>query len=63
MLAWAAARIEPAHPFPWIFVMGNAAAHRDSADLHVAVIDVPAVAAFWIAAAGEGGHALLKRED
>jgi hypothetical protein len=27
----------------------------------IAVIDVPAVVALWIAAAGELGHALLKR--
>ena len=34
---------------------------RDRADVHVTVIDVPAVRAFGISAAGEGGHAPLKR--
>jgi hypothetical protein len=29
--------------------------------VNVAEIDVPAVLAFWILAAGEGGHGLLKR--
>jgi hypothetical protein len=29
--------------------------------MHVPVIDVPAVLAFGISAAGEGGHAPLKR--
>jgi len=39
----------------------NADADCYRADVHVAIIDVPAVLAFEIAAAGEGGHALLKR--
>jgi hypothetical protein len=39
-----------------------AGALRDRAGVHVAVVDVPAVLALGIAAAGEGGHALLKRE-
>jgi hypothetical protein len=33
----------------------------DCADVNIAEIDVPAVLAFGIAAAGEGGHPLLKR--
>ena len=33
----------------------------DRANVNVAEIDVPAVLAFWISTAGEGGHGLLKR--
>jgi hypothetical protein len=35
----------------------------DRAGVHVAVIDVPAVLALGISAAGEGLHALLKRRS
>jgi hypothetical protein len=38
-----------------------AGATRDRADVYIAEIDVPAVLAFGIPAAGEFGHALLKR--
>ena len=40
---------------------GNDRETRDRADAHVAEIDVPAVLAFWISTAGEGGHGPLKR--
>jgi hypothetical protein len=36
--------------------MRTADADRDRADVHVAVIDVPAALAFGVAAAGELGH-------
>jgi hypothetical protein len=39
-------------------MMRNAGADRDRADLDVSVIDVPAVLALGIVAAGEFGHAL-----
>jgi hypothetical protein len=55
------ARVEATRPAPRILVMRNAGAERDRAHVHVAIIDVPAVLAFGIAAAGEGGHTLLKR--
>jgi hypothetical protein len=35
----------------------NADADRYRADVHVAVIDVPAIGTLGVAAAGEGGHA------
>jgi hypothetical protein len=44
-----------------IFVDRTAGASRNRAHAHVAVIDVPAVAAFGIASAGEIGHELFKR--
>jgi hypothetical protein len=54
-------RIEAATPTPLILVDGHAGSDTDRADLHVAEIDVPAFfAGFRTAAAGEGGHALLK---
>jgi hypothetical protein len=55
------ARIKAAGPAPRIFVMWNPGSERNRADVNIAVIDVPAVVAFGIATAGEGGHALLKR--
>jgi hypothetical protein len=62
MFAGMAARIEATIPAPRIGVMRNAGAHRDRAGLHVPVIDVPAfLAGMGRSAAGEGGHALLKR--
>jgi hypothetical protein len=36
---------------------------RDRAHVHVAIVDVPTVVAFGIAAAGECGHAVLKRSN
>jgi hypothetical protein len=38
-----------------------ASAGRDGPDVHVTKVDVPAVLAFGVASAGEGGHGLLKR--
>jgi hypothetical protein len=35
--------------------------NRDRADLNVTEIDVPAIGAFGVSAAGEFGQALLKR--
>jgi hypothetical protein len=56
------AGIEAARPTLRILVPGNAGADRDRADMHIAVIDVPAfLVDFGIAAAREFGHALLKR--
>jgi hypothetical protein len=56
------AGIEAARPSPRIFIMRNAGSDRDRADLLVAVIDVPAfLAGVGRSAAGEGGHAPLKR--
>jgi len=37
-------------------------APRDRAGVNVAVVDVPAVWAFRVSAAGEGGHAASKRD-
>jgi hypothetical protein len=54
MAAWR----ETAIPTP---LVDNAGADRDRAAMDVAVIDVPAVLAFGISAAGESGHVLLKR--
>jgi hypothetical protein len=46
-----------------ICIMRNADADRDRADLNVAIVDVPAfLAGMGRSAAGEGGHALLKRD-
>jgi hypothetical protein len=42
-------------------VARDAGALRDRADVDVAEVDVPTVLALRIAAAGEGGHAPLKR--
>ena len=56
MLAWIQARIEAALPFPLVDVVRAARAARDRADVDVAAIDVPAVLAFRISAAGEHGH-------
>jgi hypothetical protein len=50
------ARIEAATPLPLIDVDRAAGAARDRADMHVAVIDVPAAGAFGISAAGKGGY-------
>jgi hypothetical protein len=55
-LSWPAAGIEAATPFPRIFIMRAADANRDRSYVDIAVIDVPAVQAFGISAAGDGGH-------
>src|SRR6266481_3458325 len=55
------AGIEPASPFPRVSVKRVADASCDRADTHVTVIDVPAIWPFGVPAAGEGGHAALKR--
>jgi hypothetical protein len=61
-LAWSTARIEAAAPFPGVLIMRVAGADCDRADVHVTVVDVPAfLEDFRIAAAGERGHAPLKR--
>ena len=54
-------RIEAAQPLLSFLVVGLANTARDRANVNVAEIDVPAVLAFGIPAAGEGGHGLLKR--
>jgi hypothetical protein len=56
------ARIKSAIPFPWIGAERIAYAPRNRPGVNVAVIDVPAVGALGVAAAGEGGHAALKRD-
>jgi hypothetical protein len=59
-----AARIKPAAPAPRIGVDRIARAERDRADPHVAEIDQPRfLTGIRAAAAGEGGHALLKRGE
>jgi hypothetical protein len=50
------ARIETAAPFPLLDVDRAARSASDRADMGVTVVDVPAVRALGIAAAGEGGH-------
>ena len=57
-----AARIEATNPAPRIFVMRDAGADRNRAGLYVAIVDVPAfLAGIRGSAAGESGHAPLKR--
>ncbi len=51
---------EAAGRSPPIFVMRNAGADRDRADADITVVDVPAVRAFGVAAAGEGRYADIK---
>jgi hypothetical protein len=54
--------IETAMPLPRIFIMRVAAADRDRADAHVTIVDVPAfLRGSGRSAAGEFGHAALKR--
>src|SRR6266581_28220 len=61
-IAWMATWIETAVPFPRILIMRVAGADRDRAGVHIAVVDVPAfLAGFSQSAAGELGHAALKR--
>jgi hypothetical protein len=62
IVARIAARIEAAAPFPRLSVVRVARALRDRANVHIAIIDEPAfLADVRIEAAGEGGHAPLKR--
>jgi hypothetical protein len=56
IFAWRRARVEAADPAPRVLMMRDAGADSDRADADVSVIDVPAVLAFGIAAAGELGH-------
>jgi hypothetical protein len=58
------ARVEAARPSPRIFVEANASANLDRADMHITEIDVPAfLAGVSRSAAGEFGHAPLKRDS
>jgi hypothetical protein len=51
-------------PSPWVLMVRNAGADLDRAGVDVAPIDVPAfLRRIGIAAAGEGGHAALKRSQ
>jgi hypothetical protein len=52
----------PTGPFPLVDIGRAAHAPRNRANVDVAIEDVPAVFAFGISAAGEGGHGLLKRQ-
>src|SRR5712664_907758 len=62
MFARMRTRIEAATPFPWVGVVRIADAPRDRPDADIAVVDVPAfLAGIGRPAAGEGGHAALKR--
>ena len=64
MLSWMTAGVEAASPFPWVCVKRVADASCDRADAHVPVIDVPAFfAGIGRSAAGESGHAPLKRRQ
>ena len=53
-------RIEAAHPFPLIGVVRIADPHGDGPGLHVAAINLPAIAAVVGAAAGKGGHSSIE---
>jgi hypothetical protein len=54
--------IEAAGPAPLVLVVRNAAPDGDRVDVHVTVTDVPArFASVSRSAAGEGGHAPMKR--
>ncbi len=57
------ARIEAAAPLPLRGGVGIADAPRDGADMNVTEIDMPAVLAFGITAAGEGGHGAIEARD
>jgi hypothetical protein len=52
--------VEAATPFPLVDVNRAAGAARNRSDMHIAVIDVPAILAFGITAAGEGGHGFIE---
>jgi hypothetical protein len=56
MFTRARSRIKTARPLPRIFVTRTADAARDRAGEDIAIINAPAVLAFGIASAGEGGH-------
>jgi|SRR5216684_3522281 len=62
MFARMRTRIEAATPFPWVGVKRVADAPRDRPDADIAVVDMPAIWPFGISAAGERGHAALKRD-
>jgi hypothetical protein len=49
-------RVEANAPAPLVGMDGHPWADRDVPDVDIAEIDVPAVRAFGLAAAGEGGH-------
>jgi hypothetical protein len=53
--------MEAAAPLPGIDVVWVSGPPRVRADVHVAVIDVPAIMAFRIASSGELGHQSLNR--
>jgi hypothetical protein len=57
MLARMRTGIETAQPTPLRLAGRDADPPGDRANMDVAVIDVPAIVAFWVAAAGESGHA------
>jgi hypothetical protein len=64
MFARMRTRIEAATPFPGVSVKRVADASCDGADAHVTIIDVPAfLAGVSRSAAGEFGHAPLKRDS
>jgi hypothetical protein len=64
VLARVGAGIEAASPAPWIFVEGNAGTDLDRAGVDIATINVPAfLRRIGTTAAGEGGHAALKRSQ
>jgi hypothetical protein len=50
------AGIKSTSPFPLVDVGRTTHAPRDGADVDIAVIDVPAVWPFGIAASGKAGH-------
>jgi hypothetical protein len=62
MQAMVRPRIETAVPTPLVDIDWDAGAERDRSHMHVTIVDVPAVVAFGISAAGESGHAPLKRD-
>jgi hypothetical protein len=57
------AGVEPAIPAPLVHINRDADTARDRSDMHVSVIDVPAIGAFRVSATGEGGHGPFKRDD
>ena len=61
LLAGIRPRIEAAQPLPWLLIVRLAHAACDGADVDISEIDVPAVEAFRVSAAGELGHCPLKR--
>jgi hypothetical protein len=61
LLAAVRPRIKAAVLSPLVDINRYAGADRDRSHMHVAIVDVPAIEALGISAAGERGHALLKR--